>query len=203
MKAKSSFFPFQILRIVICLGLSISGCEGPMGPEGPAGSIGPAGTDGTDGAPGDPGGNVPGGILNMAFGDSITVDTVIRICFDPDEFILSGNESTVDVPPADYLDSGSVNFAVTWYAPDATPGSYYVCARVDLDGDNIMDTSPDPDEQGPTVIYDPLADVYGPAYSLNFVSGQIEAAGAVLMPNYTFWQDYASEINFYMNYGWV
>lgn len=209
MKTRSRFFPFQTLCIIICFFLFSAGCDifmGPEGPVGPEGPAGPAGTDGEDGADGadgtagEPGGNVPGGVLNMSFGDSITVDTVVRICFDPDQFILSGNETTVDVPLVDYLDGGSVNFAVTWHAPAVTPGSYYVYAWVDLNGDSIMDAFPN--EQDPTVIYDPLAEVSGPVYSLNFGSGQIEA-GAVLMPNYTFWNDYASEINFYMNYGWV
>ena len=136
-----------------------------------------------------------------------SADSVLRICFDPDEFVLSGNEITVDIPLEEYIIYGNqVDRTIYWRAPGVPPGDYFVYAWTDLNGNGIMDAgSPSEKLQGPVVLYNPFY-FYGASLDayIDFTDMEIKANDLPeLAPNYTFWEDFASEIDFEINYSWV
>ncbi len=190
---------------LLFLGVSCDSLVGPQGPAGETGatgetgSAGTNGTNGTNGEDGEDGGNIPGGTLRieLSSGEPVTSSTLVHICFDTDTIIMSGGESIVTIPVADYYSSaGSVFYCVTWHAPDVTPGSYYVYAWIDFNGDLVFDTVTTPWETDYVFLYDPEG-----ALSALSTPGEITNPDFdILLPNYTFWDDFAAQIDLLVQY---
>ena len=76
------------------------------------------------------------------------------------------------------------------------PGSYYVYAWADLNGDSVIDTSPS--EATATMLYDPQGILTLPGG----LSGDITST-SILMPNYTFWEDFAPQIDLILTWSGI
>jgi len=179
--------------------VALSGCEllvGPAGPAGPTGATGDTGAAGDAGPAGSNGGNIPGGVLNIStyFGAWPETTPLLHICFDPDATILDGSESIVAIPISDYIDdSGWLSYSITWRAPDVAPGAYFVYVWLDSNGDSAFQK----DTENITL--------YDPRYVLNIATEEefwqiTNPDSTILLPNYTFWDDFAAQIDFTINY---
>ena len=193
---KKSLLKTIVLLLAACLVLLIAvGCDNLIGPEGPAGADGATGATGETGPAGEDGGNIPGGIVffNIPTGGLASESSLIQISFDPDRYVMDGDETTVSIPIADYFPSlgAGAYYSLTWHAPDVVPGSYFVYAWLDFNGDSLFDAA-DAD----------CLTLYNPRNNLNIDATSINNPDAtdIIPPNYTFWEDFAAQIDFEMNY---
>jgi hypothetical protein len=142
---------------------------------------GPAGEDGVNG------GNIPGGFIQVQASTLIPASEVL-IIFDPDNAILSGNESTVVIPVGDYQVAGGLDWRFSWRAPNVNPGNYFIYFWIDINGNGIIDSV---NEESSFVLYDP--DNY---YFLEgSPPGSIGFEIPLEIPNYTFWSDFAPQLD--------
>jgi len=156
----------------------MAGCEGPAGP---------AGVDGISGNA------VPGGTLEINISEGLTENSKIVLVFDPDATLLDGNETVYDFPLADHTIIDNATLYTTWYAPEVVPGDYYVYYWIDFDGNGQIATS---DENGAEEY---TLDIFGSKSRFSFsppgAVTSIKSNGAILLPNYTVWEDYAPPLN--------
>ena len=204
MKLKPIFRFISVIFLAVFLIVLTAGCDYFIGPEGPAGETGADGVDGAtgpagaDGADGEDGGNIPGGTLTLSisYGGIATSSSIVHICFDPDIYITDDDETMLTFSIADYFGDNGVSYTVTWRAPDVMVGSYFVYTWIDFDGNSVMDTTPN-DERNFVTVFD--------------LSGTLEATStpgeitnntgdSILIPNYTFWDDFAPQIDLTANY---
>lgn len=148
---------------------------------------GPAGKDGLDGIDGVDGGNVPGGFLDVfVYSGSLEQGAQVRIVFDPDTTILNGNETIEIIPLADYIEIGSINEPLSWHAPEVVPGSYYIYAWIDYEGDGLIDTLQT--SEGTFSVFGSFSiDTAGTPWIIN---------DSLNRPNYTFFDDFAPQVDF-------
>ena len=149
--------------------------------------------DGDRGPAGAPAGNVPGGMVAVCINDgSAAADLAVMIAFDPDEIIGNGNETLVEIPLAAYID-GSTNIrkTLTWQADTVAPGSYYVYAWLDVNGNRSFDTG---------VLYEwNYIQIYDEAGAYAYQTGAPYAtitSTFPLVPNYICTADSAADIVF-------
>lgn len=162
----------KLLLLLFIYLIFFSACKGPIGLTGAAGLAG---------------GRIPGGALAVTIDATADADTAIVIAFDPDEIADSGNEQLVIIPLGDYVVAGNVNRTFVWNAPSVSPGTYYVYAWVDTDLSEALN-----DESyttGEVFVYDFAND-----YGYDEVD-RIGSTNSTLTPNYTFWTDYAPDID--------
>lgn len=155
--------------------------------------MGDPGVDGLDGADGADGGNYPGGMLTI-LDDSGSADSnyKVQVVLDPDVNVLDGDEFMFSIDLGPYIIANEIDLVLPWYMADAVPGSYYIYAWVDIDGDGIIDDGvTGGPEESTLIIYDPLSD-----YTIDITS----ITGAVLRPNYTFYTEFAPEVSFSLTF---
>ena len=143
---------------------------------------------GCSGPEGEAGNNVPGGTMAITEYGGADPDTRVVIAFDPDEIADSGNETLVVYPMAGYLDGVQINITLSWSAPNVVPGTYYVYAWIDFTGNTLLNDEGFAADE--VFVFDYTSD-----YAYDEVD-RIESNNLNLSPNYTFWEDFAPDIDF-------
>lgn len=142
---------------------------------------------------------VPAGILGVyvSTGHGLTSASYAVISFDSDNDFGNGSAYNVRIPLAGELVGDTIDHVYNWHAEDLEPGTYYVYAWKDVNGNNVLDPG-NPETQNLTGAF--VVSIYLDGeigYSNTGTQWTIDAAD--VYPNYTFWEDSAAPINLSLN----